>query len=188
MRPEDLRRLMAPIERRVRAMVGRGTIAAVDDGPQAQEVQIEMLDDEAHDQVERLQQYGFTSVPHPGAEAVTVFVGGLRSHGLVIAIEDRRYRLRGLKPGEAALYDDQGQAVHLTRDGIEIRTAKAVTIDAGEDVLVKSAGTVTIEAGSAIVQADSVDLGGTGGAGVARIGDTVSGGIITGGSSKVRAG
>jgi hypothetical protein len=38
-----------------------------------------------------------------------------------------------------------------------------------------------------VVSAPEVDLGGTGGAGVARIGDAVSGGVITGGSSKVKA-
>ncbi|WP_431477838.1 phage baseplate assembly protein domain-containing protein [Massilia eburnea] len=58
---------------------------------------------------------GFTSVPKPGAEGVVVFVGGNRDHGLVIAVEDRRFRLKGLASGEVAIYDDQGQKVHLTR-------------------------------------------------------------------------
>lgn len=38
-----------------------------------------------------------------------------------------------------------------------------------------------------VVSAPEVDLGGTGGAGVARIGDAVTGGVITGGSTKVKA-
>ena len=100
-----------------------------------------------------------------------VFAGGLRSHGLVIAVEDRRYRLRDLKDGEVALYDDLGQVVHLTRDGIRIATSKPLTI-AAESVLVEAA---------------SIDLGGEGGPAVARVGDTVEGGVITSGSDKVRA-
>lgn len=38
-----------------------------------------------------------------------------------------------------------------------------------------------------VVTAPEVDLGGAGGPGVARIGDAVSGGVITGGSTKVKA-
>ena len=187
MRAEDLNRMLGPLRRRVQSMVSRGTLGAIDDERQAQELQVELLDDEAHDGVERFQQYGFTSVPHAGAEATVIFPGGLRSHGIVIAVEDRRYRMRGLKGGEVALYDDQGQSILLGRDGVRIVTPKTVTIEAEQDVLVKSAGQVKVEAQSAVIKADSVDLGGTGGQGVARIGDAVAGGVITGGSGKVRA-
>lgn len=176
----DLGRLTAPLKRRVANMVGRAVIAAVNDAAKAQALQISGLADEMHDDVERLQDYGFTSVPFPGAEAAVVYVGGLRSHGLVVAIEDRRYRLTALKEGEVALYDDQQQVVHLTREGILVKTARKVTIDAGEDVLVKSETAIAIEA-------PAVNLGGAGGPAVARIGDTVEGGVITSGSGKVFA-
>ncbi len=103
--------------------------AAADDGP-LQTIQAQALAGELIDQAERLQDYGFAAAPHAGAEAVIVFAGGRRNHPLVIAVADRRYRLKALETGEVALYDDQGQAVHLTRDGIEVRTAKEITLQA----------------------------------------------------------
>ncbi|TKV19105.1 baseplate assembly protein, partial [Citrobacter sp. TBCS-14] len=35
-------------------------------------------------------------------------------------VSDRRYRMKGLKTGEVAIYDDQGQSVTLTRAGIVV--------------------------------------------------------------------
>ena len=168
-----MRELLDQVARRIGMMVGRGTIANVDDNAQAQALQVELLADEAQDGVEKFGGYGFTAVPHPGGEALVVFVGGLRSHGVVVATEDRRYRPRGLRPGEVALYDDLGQMVKLGRDGIEIETDKPVTIRA-ERVL---------------VEADTVDLGSEGGAKVARVGDSVDlqTGKIISGSEKVKA-
>lgn len=166
-------RATAAMRRRFQMMVGRGVISSVDDGKLAQALQVELLADEAHDGVERFQDYGFTSVPYAGAEAVMVSVGGLRSHGIVVAIEDRRYRLTGLPAGEVALYDDQGQVVHLTRDGILIETTKKLEV----------------KAASVLVEADAVDLGGAGGKAVARIDDMVdlATGKIISGSPKVKA-
>ena len=168
---DDFHRKSAGLRGRIRNMVARAVISWVNDAAKAQAVQIELLADETQDSVERYQNYGFTSVPLPGAEAIVVFAGGLRSHGIVIATEDRRYRLLGMAEGEVALYDDLGQKIHLTRDGIVIETAKPVTI----------------RAESVLVDAASIDLGGEGGPAVARIGDTVADGVITSGSDKVRA-
>jgi phage baseplate assembly protein V len=108
---------------KVRLMVGRAILSLVKDTGAIQTCQATLLDEEVHDDVERIQEYGFTSVPIPGAEAALVFVGGNRDHGLVIAVDDRRYRMTGLKSGEVALYDDQGQSVYLTRDGIFVKGA-----------------------------------------------------------------
>ena len=124
----DFDRRAAAITGRLRNMVGRGTIAAVDDGPMAQEIQVEGMDDEVHDHVERFGDYGFVSNPLPGAEVATVAVGGTRSHQIVVGIVDRRHRVRGLQPGEVAMHDDQGQLVILRREGIEIHTDKPLTI------------------------------------------------------------
>lgn len=63
---------------------------------------------------------GFTSAAQNGAEAVVLFPGGGRSHGVAVVVADRRFRLKGLARGEVALYDDQGQSVTLTRAGIVV--------------------------------------------------------------------
>lgn len=161
----------ADTARRVAMMVARGIVRAVNDAPKLQSLQIDLLADETSDNVEHFQTYGLTSVPHAEAEAIVIFPGGTRSHGIVIAVDDRRYRLRGLAGGEVALYDDQWQVIHLKRDCL----------------LIKSDFKVTVEAPEVTVTADAVNLGGSGGMGVARIGDAVVDGVITAGSNKVKS-
>jgi len=165
------RRMMAPLEHRVRLMLGRAILTAIDDSTLVQALQIEALDGERHDGVEHFQTYGLTSVPPAGLEALIAFVGGLRSHGVAIAVGDRKYRMRGLSSGEVAIYDDQGQHVLLGRDAIVVKTDRDVRI----------------EGQSVTVLADRVDLGGAGGAKVARVGDPVEGGVIVDGSDVVFA-
>ena len=167
-----------PIAGRVRNMIARGVIETADDSKKAQTLKAEMLDGEVHDDIEHFQMVGFSSVPQAGAEVIVIFAGGLRSHGIAIATVDRASRLKDLQPGECAIHDDQGQWVWIKRDGIFIETDKPIMIR-GE--------TVTIEAETATVNAETVNLGGEGGPAVARVGDTVSGGVIQSGSAKVFA-
>lgn len=108
---------------RMRQMCMRVVVALVDDAPKLQQVQVKGLSEQDRDQVERWQNYGFTSVPFPGAEGVAVAIGGSSDHLAVLVVEDRRYRITADKPGEVRLYDDQGQSVHLSRDGIVVRGA-----------------------------------------------------------------
>jgi phage baseplate assembly protein V len=93
----------------------RGRMALVDDKKKLQQVQVELLADETKDNVERFQQYGFTSVPLEGAEVLCSFLGGGRDHGVVLAIDDRRYRLTEMKAGDVALYTDESTRIVLTR-------------------------------------------------------------------------
>lgn len=107
------------LKNRLRLLVGRCLIKRVSaDGP-IQTVQGQLLADETQDDMEHLQQYGYASHPLPGAEAVVVFMGGNRDHGMVIATGDRRYGVK-LVAGEVALYDNLGHVIHLKRDGISI--------------------------------------------------------------------
>lgn len=162
---------MKSLAHRVMMMIGRGTVSAVDDSTQAQELQIELLADEVHDRVERAEDYGLSSVPLPGAEVVTVSVHGLRSHQIAIRVIDRRHRPKAMQPGEVTMHDDQGQIVMLKRDGIMIKTPFKVTVEAPQ----------------VIVTSDDINLGEMGGKKVARVGDHVVGGVITEGSDKVKA-
>jgi len=111
-------KIMAPALRRVALMVGRAVLELVDDGKPLQAVQLSLLADEVRSNVERIQQYGFTSHPHPGAEGVALAVGGSRDHLVVVAVDDRRYRLRGLAQGEVAIYTDEGDQVVIRRGGV----------------------------------------------------------------------
>lgn len=54
----------------------------------------------------------------PAAEGICLYVGGQRNHPVCIAMDDRRHRPMGLKPGENAQYDDLGQMTLLRRTGL----------------------------------------------------------------------
>lgn len=112
---------LQPITRRIRMMVARGVVRVVYDGLKMQGLQASFMQGEVKDGLEHFQPYGFTHHPHAGAEAVAVFLGGNRDHGIVIVVDDRRYRLKPLAAGEVALYDDLGQMVHLKRNGAVVK-------------------------------------------------------------------
>lgn len=135
-----IKKIVAPMQRRVRLMIGRGIITLVNDATKEQSVQISLLEGEVHDHVERYQEYGFSSVPQAGAEVITVSVGGNRGHSVVIATGDRRYRMKNLGAGEVALYDDLGQSVHLKRDGITLTSPKVIISAATTQI----SGTLTV--------------------------------------------
>lgn len=126
----DLAKLLGPYSRRISNLLCRGRVSGSNGASKMRTLQLRLLSDETKDGVEHFEPYGFTSEPLPGAEHVSAFFDGDRSHGVTLVVADRRYRLTGLQSGEMAIFDDQGQKVHLTRDGIVIQTAKKCRIDA----------------------------------------------------------
>jgi phage baseplate assembly protein V len=110
-------------EGRLRRMLMRVVLKLVDDDSKMQAHQVEAYDGLVRDQVERVQNYGFTSVPFPGAEGIGLSIGGSTNHMIVIGIDDRRYRMKGMAGGEVAVYDHLGQSVHLTAEGIVVKGA-----------------------------------------------------------------
>lgn len=141
---------------RVGMMVARAIVASVNDGAGLQLVQVELLEDEVRDDIERVQNYGLTSHPQAGAAAVVVFVGGNRDHGLAIAVDDRRFRVKAMAAGEVAVYDDLGHLVHLTREGIVIDGA-------GHPITITNAPKVRIETGELEVTGEIIDRVDSGG-------------------------
>lgn len=118
-----LDRLMLPMRRRLALMVSRAVVSLVNDAAKMQTLQLSILDGETLDGAEHFQQYGFTAVPHTGAEALVLSVGGHRAHSVVVSCGDRRYRLTGMKGGEVAIYTDEGDKIHLKRERvIEVET------------------------------------------------------------------
>ncbi|MGV3581914.1 MAG: phage baseplate assembly protein domain-containing protein [Methylophilus sp.] len=109
--------MIGQIWNRLQLMVAQGAGVLIG----THKIQIKVLDNEVLDNVDRIQPYGFSYKPKSGCQAYTVFPSGDRSHGLCIVQGDRRYTL-DLLDGEVALHDDQGQKVHLKRDGILINT------------------------------------------------------------------
>lgn len=188
MKPRDVKKLMAPTSRSARLAVGLALVRLVRDTFGLQRVQVDLLADETVDDVEHYQAYGLTSHPKPGAEGIYLSVGGSRGNGVVIAVADRRYRLTALEEGEVVVHDDQGQKVHLKRDGIRIETPFKVEVAAEGDVSVDAGGDATVTAQSSVtVDAPRINLGAGADKKVARLGDPVVGGAISNGSSVVYA-
>lgn len=124
-----LQRALNPVRQRMALMFSRAVVLLVQDTLKLQGLQISLLADEVRDDVERFQNYGFTSHPLPGAEAVAASVAGNRDHVVVLAVDDRRYRLRSLAAGEVAIYTDEGDKVVLKRGGlIEVTAATKVML------------------------------------------------------------
>ncbi|EGJ49056.1 phage baseplate assembly protein V [Desulfocurvibacter africanus] len=124
-----LGKLLGPIKRRISLMVTRAVVSLVDSEQAMQLLQIKGLADELLDDCEHFEAYGFTSNPHPGAEGVALAAGGNRSHCIVVCVGDRRYRLKGLKSGEVAIYTDEGDSVHFQR-------GRKIKVTGGEEVSV----------------------------------------------------
>ncbi|MCB2200887.1 phage baseplate assembly protein V [bacterium] len=112
---------------KLKGLVFRAVVRAVDDAKRNQQLRIAQASGAVREKVERFAEYGFASHPKAGAEVVVVHAGGRE---VVIAVEDARYRLKGLEAGEVALYDDLGSKVHLKRGGIIHVSAETVLLGA----------------------------------------------------------
>jgi phage baseplate assembly protein V len=161
---------LSKLQRQIRLIASRAVVRLVDDALRLQGLQLTLLADETRDQVERFQNYGFTSHPHAGAEAVAIALGGSRDHLVAIAVDDRRYRLKGLAAGEVALYTDEGDTVILKRGRVVEVTTQTLLVKAGTKVrfetpLVETTGQVKADG-------DITDLVQAGGKSMANMRDT----------------
>ncbi len=120
---KEFRKFIDPLKRRILLAISRAVVETIKDDEGIQKIQASLLADEVQDDMERFQNYGFTSHPHKGSEGIAVFPGGDRSHGILIVVDNRQYRLKGLQEGEVALYTDEGDYIKLKRGNeIEIVT------------------------------------------------------------------
>jgi phage baseplate assembly protein V len=121
---------IAALRRRVMLMVSRAVVKLADDRKSLQQLQLALLPGELRDAVERFQEYGFTSVPLPGAQGILLCVSGNRDHPVAVAVDDRRYRKADLQLGEVAVYDHAGNFIHFRNDGvIHIRAAVKLLVE-----------------------------------------------------------
>lgn len=179
--------MIATIDARVRRALGgirqafRGLGNLVNSTPAIQLVDGEGLADEQLRAMELMQHYGITSVPPAGFAYIALPVGGKTAHSVVVATEHATFRLKALANGEVAIYDDQGQKVHLTRAGIVIdgagkpitlRNAPHVDIDSPQvnmtgaltvAGLITGGGGMAVSGGAGTTVAISGDLATTGG-------------------------
>lgn len=144
---------------RLQAIVARARMLLFDDSGPVQLVQVRIIGDEVKDQVPRMADYGFVSVPPAGSDAVLVFLSGERSSGIIIATNHQTFRMRNLADGEVAIHDDKGRFVLLAADGITVQgkddpitveTTSNIVATAGGDITATAGGSVTLHASSKI--------------------------------------
>lgn len=147
-------------------LVNRAVVSAKNGARKLRTLQIQILGGDIRDPIEHFEPYGFTSEPHPGAEAIAVSLGGDRDHTLAVVVSDRRYRPMGLKDGEVCIFDDLGRKIFLSRDGIRVEgvsspvtvsTSAAVTVDAP---LTKCTGNLEVQ-GNIVAKGEIKDKGGS---------------------------
>jgi phage baseplate assembly protein V len=159
----ELFKALAPLARRIRLMAGRAILTLVNDATKLQGVQVKLLDGEVCDNVDRVQHYGFTSVPLPGAEGIYLALGGSRDNGVIIADDDRRYRIKGLQGGEVAIYTDEGDSIILKRGHVIEVATQTLNVNAATVVnittpTVNMSGDLNV-AGDIVAQGDISDHG-----------------------------
>ena len=125
------------LQRKVRAIIGRGRVKFVDDSGPVQKVQVLMNGIETPDNRYRVPEFGLTSNPPEDSDVIAVHLDGDRSAGAVLGTNHQPSRPRGLQPGETMLYSQDGKSVYLTSSGGIVVEAK------GQDVAVNDARNVT---------------------------------------------
>jgi len=128
----------------------RGVGGSTNNSGPVQTLQGEGLAGEQIQGNELFQHFGFTSRPPAGYQFIALPIGGQTSHGVIIATEHGEYRLKTLKPGEAALYDAFGTSVILKEGKVaEVNCARMV-VNAETEVqfntpLIKTTGVLIVD-------------------------------------------
>lgn len=120
-----MRRLSQAIQQKAQGAVDeirqafRGVLHLVKSADNIQKVQASGLADETLQDVELMQQFGFTSVPPTNTQAVILPIGGQTTHGIVIATESGSFRVKNLQGGSDAIFtgDVQQRGGSFTTDG-----------------------------------------------------------------------
>lgn len=118
---------MRGLRQRVLLMVGRGIIKAIDDSGGIQKLQCSFLKNEASTGMERMGNYGISSWPLPDCEVLAVFIGGNRDHGIIVATEDRRHRVKNGNEGDIAIYTYENTG-HATGHRIVLKDGRKIDI------------------------------------------------------------
>ena len=109
--------MLRPLKNRIYTTITRGIIETANDFNGMQVVKVNLLAGEARSDVERFQNFGFSSNPPTNSECVALAIGGNRDHLIIIVADDRTSRITGLKEGESVQYNSNGDKMHLKNDG-----------------------------------------------------------------------
>jgi len=149
--------MLRPIARRVQAMIVRAVVVDVVEDIQRQAVQILCDDNEGGDNIERFQQYGFSSVPPQGSEAIIAALKGNLAQRVALAVEKKELRPKG-DPLDVFLYHAEGHSIRLTKSGKCFISVTDATLEASNSFTIISPQTL-INGALHVTQGISTDLG-----------------------------
>lgn len=129
-----------------------------------QRLNAEGLAGEPLQDVELLQQFGFTSAPPDGTQLILIPLGGRTSAAVVVATEHGTYRFKVDAQGEVALYNQWGDVIHLKQDrsirvvaGLKVRMESPLVEFTGNVTVAGTLGvTGAVTAGGTIVAAGNI--------------------------------
>lgn len=130
---------MNPMQK-LRLLVARGVVNFVKNAG-LQELQVNLLEGETREEVERVQNFGYSGNPPAGSTVVAVAVGGSRDHMIVVGCEHPQYSPQ-LQSGESAMYAQFGQLLKMDKDGNVTLKCKSFTIEADGNVSMSATGSI----------------------------------------------
>ncbi len=135
---------------KVRGAVRRVVLKNIVDDGETQTASVEISPGIWRDKVEIQQPYGVaTSVPEDGAVGLMMAMGGNEDDLTIVSISNPSKRMGNLKPGEAALYNEHGDGIHIGADGtISIQAGASIVLKVGDITVTISASGVAIEGGT----------------------------------------
>lgn len=143
-------RMLGAIRREIdRAAAGarlafRGLLAGLQLNKKVQLASGEGLAGEQLDRLELFQQFGFTSAPPAGTQLIVVPLGGRSSAAVVVATEHGTYRFQLGQAGEACVYNQWGDRIHLRQDRTIHVVSEAKVLIETDQVEIHAATSMTI--------------------------------------------
>lgn len=138
---------------------------------------------EIHDNIEIIQQFGFSSVPPIKTHMASLAESGLNDNAFIVGTHNPVFHPKNMKTGELQLYDAFGQSLYLTSDKkIRLTGQEEIDILIGNTTIFSIVnGKVTINA-DITVNGKVTASGDVMGSGISLSGHTHSG-VQAGGSS-----
>lgn len=109
--------MIRPLRNRVYTMISRALIESVKDSDGMQLVKLNIREGETRTNVERFQNFGFSSNPPNSVESIVLAIGGDSDHLVGVADNDRATRPKNLSKGESVFYNAFGDKIVLTSGG-----------------------------------------------------------------------
>jgi len=132
---EKLNKLLMPIRRSISIMIAKALLTSITDGDkEIQIVQIDLGNDQAASDVERIQNFGFTSHPKEGAQAIVLSINGNRDHMIVIAVDDSNFR-PSVAQGDSVMYNSKDMRIELRDKEILLGEGKQTTLNPLDGVM-----------------------------------------------------